>query len=104
MNEAREFVYTVRCHDLLSIDKKRWDSIQFGVARTSNVRENALLRIRSPHGLHELVDVQSEPSGVSHKLGFGVLVLPIYWLAVMVHVYAVQDRVGPNTGDEGEEY
>lgn len=36
--------------------------------------------------------------------GFGVLVLPIYWLAVMVHVYAVQDRVGPNTGDEGEEY
>ena len=36
--------------------------------------------------------------------GFGVLVLPVYWLAVMVHVYAIQDRVGPDSGDEGEEY
>jgi hypothetical protein len=31
-------------------------------------------------------------------------VLPIYWIAVMVHVYAIQDRVLPETGDTGEEY
>ena len=36
--------------------------------------------------------------------GFGILVLPIYWVAVMVHVYAIQDRVLPDTGDTGEEY
>jgi hypothetical protein len=36
--------------------------------------------------------------------GFGILVLPVYWFAVMVHVYAIQDRVLPATGDEGEEY
>lgn len=36
--------------------------------------------------------------------GFGVALLPVYWLAVMVHVYAIQDRVLPPTNDEGEEY
>ena len=36
--------------------------------------------------------------------GFGVGLLPVYWLAVMVHVYAIQDRVGAPTNDEGEEY
>ena len=36
--------------------------------------------------------------------GFGALLLPIYWVAVMVHVYAVQDRVLPGANDEGEEY
>jgi hypothetical protein len=36
--------------------------------------------------------------------GFGILLLPIYWLAVMVHVYAVQDRAVPKGDDEGEEY
>ena len=36
--------------------------------------------------------------------GFGVALLPVYWLAVMVHVYAIQDRVLPATSDEGEEY
>ena len=36
--------------------------------------------------------------------GFGVLVLPIYWIAVMMHVYAIQDRVSPGANDEGEEY
>ena len=36
--------------------------------------------------------------------GFGVLVLPIYWIAVMVHVYAIEDRVAPDTGNQGEEY
>ena len=36
--------------------------------------------------------------------GFGVLVLPVYWIAVMVHVYAIQDRVLPDSGDTGEEY
>ena len=36
--------------------------------------------------------------------GFGVALLPVYWLAVMVHVYAIQDRIAPATADEGEEY
>jgi hypothetical protein len=36
--------------------------------------------------------------------GFGVALLPVYWLAVMVHVYAIQDRILPPTNDEGEEY
>lgn len=36
--------------------------------------------------------------------GFGIALLPVYWIAVMVHVYAVQDRVLPPTTDEGEEY
>ena len=36
--------------------------------------------------------------------GFGVALLPVYWLAVMVHVYAIQDRVLPPTkDDDGEE-
>lgn len=36
--------------------------------------------------------------------GFGVLILPVYWLAVMVHVYAIQDRIQPGANDEGEQY
>jgi hypothetical protein len=36
--------------------------------------------------------------------GFGVLILPVYWLAVMVHVYAIQDRILPGANDEGEQY
>ena len=36
--------------------------------------------------------------------GFGVGLLPVYWLAVMAHVYAIQDRIAPATNDEGEEY
>lgn len=36
--------------------------------------------------------------------GFGVALLPVYWLAVMVHVYAVRDCVSPATNDDGEEY
>jgi len=36
--------------------------------------------------------------------GFGILVLPVFWMAVMVHVYASQDRVLPATNDGGEEY
>ena len=37
--------------------------------------------------------------------GFGVLLLPIYWAAVMIHVYAIQDRIGPSTaGDDEEQY
>jgi apolipoprotein N-acyltransferase len=35
--------------------------------------------------------------------GFGIGLLPIYWIAVMIHVYAIQDRVVTGT-DEGEEY
>lgn len=36
--------------------------------------------------------------------GFGILILPVYWLCVMVHVYAVQDRIQPGANDAGEEY
>ena len=36
--------------------------------------------------------------------GFGILILPVYWIAVMVHVYAVQDRILPGANDEGEQY
>ena len=36
--------------------------------------------------------------------GFGVALLPVYWLAVMVHVYAVKDRVLAPSNDDGEEY
>ncbi len=36
--------------------------------------------------------------------GFGIGLLPVYWLAVMVHVYAIKDRVLPPTSDDGEEY
>ena len=36
--------------------------------------------------------------------GFAVLLLPFYWLAVMFHVYGIEDRVGPPKKDEGEEY
>ncbi len=36
--------------------------------------------------------------------GFGVMILPVYWLCVMVHVYVVQDRIPSGGVDEGEEY
>jgi apolipoprotein N-acyltransferase len=36
--------------------------------------------------------------------GFGILILPVYWICVMVHVYAVQDRVSPTAIPVGEEY
>jgi hypothetical protein len=36
--------------------------------------------------------------------GFGFFLLPIYWIAVMVHVWAIPDRVAPGTNDEGEQY
>ena len=36
--------------------------------------------------------------------GFGLGLIPIYWLAVMFHVYVIKDRVHPVTKDEGEEY
>ncbi len=36
--------------------------------------------------------------------GFGVFLLPIYWIATMVHVYAIQDRVLSGKEDAGEEY
>jgi len=36
--------------------------------------------------------------------GFAVLLLPLYWLGVMFHVYGIEDRVGPPKQDEGEEY
>lgn len=36
--------------------------------------------------------------------GFGFFLLPIYWIAVMVHVWATPDRIAPNVSDEGEQY
>ncbi|MEP6822625.1 MAG: hypothetical protein ABI946_09780 [Chthoniobacterales bacterium] len=36
--------------------------------------------------------------------GFGVMILPVYWLCVMVHAYAIHDRIQPGRTDEGEEY
>jgi hypothetical protein len=36
--------------------------------------------------------------------GFAVLLLPLYWLAVMIHAYGIEDRVGPAKADEGEQY
>lgn len=35
--------------------------------------------------------------------GFGIGLLVFYWLAVMIHAWAIEDRVVP-TADEGEEY
>ena len=36
--------------------------------------------------------------------GFGLALIPIYWFAVMFHVYGVEDRIAPTENDEGEEY
>jgi hypothetical protein len=36
--------------------------------------------------------------------GFGFFLLPIYWLAVMVNVWAIPDRVVTTPEDEGEQY
>jgi hypothetical protein len=36
--------------------------------------------------------------------GFGLGLIPIYWFAVMFHVYGIEDRAAPATKDEGEEY
>ena len=36
--------------------------------------------------------------------GFGLGLIPIYWFAVMFHVYAIPDRVAPGANDVGEEY
>ena len=36
--------------------------------------------------------------------GFGFFLLPIYWIAVMVHVWAIPDRVVTTISDEGEQY
>ncbi|MBA3353948.1 MAG: hypothetical protein H0U23_16270 [Blastocatellia bacterium] len=36
--------------------------------------------------------------------GFGFFLLPIFWIAVMVHVWAIPDRIAPTISDEGEQY
>jgi hypothetical protein len=36
--------------------------------------------------------------------GFGFFLLPIYWIAVMVNVWAIPDRVVTAPEDEGEQY
>ncbi len=35
--------------------------------------------------------------------GFGFFLLPIYWIAVMIHVWAIPDRVLTTPMDEGEQ-
>ncbi len=35
--------------------------------------------------------------------GFGFFLLPIYWIATMVHVWAIPDRVVTTPEDEGEQ-
>ena len=37
--------------------------------------------------------------------GFGLALIPLYWIACAFHVYGIQDRVAPTSKeDEGEEY
>lgn len=36
--------------------------------------------------------------------GFGFFLLPIYWIAVMIHVWAIPDHIAPTIEDEGEQY
>jgi hypothetical protein len=36
--------------------------------------------------------------------GFGLGLAAFYWVAVMIHVYVIKDRVAPATNDQGEEY
>ena len=36
--------------------------------------------------------------------GFGLFLIPIYWFAVMFHVYGIEDRVAPPKEDDGEQY
>lgn len=36
--------------------------------------------------------------------GFGLFLLPIYWIAVMIHVWAIPDRIASDAADEGEQY
>ena len=36
--------------------------------------------------------------------GFGIFLAVFYWVAVMIHVYVIKDRVVPTANDQGEEY
>ena len=36
--------------------------------------------------------------------GFALLLLPLYWFAVMFHVWGIDDRVVTPEHDEGEQY
>jgi hypothetical protein len=36
--------------------------------------------------------------------GFGFFLLPVYWVAVAVHAWAIPDRIAPATNDDGEQY
>src|SRR5262249_43474434 len=41
----------------------------------------------------------------SFTAGFGFFLLPLYWIAVIINVWAIPDRVTPATSDEeGEQY
>ena len=36
--------------------------------------------------------------------GFGLFLIPIYWFAVMFHVYGIEDHAATTAKDEGEQY
>jgi DNA-directed RNA polymerase subunit RPC12/RpoP len=36
--------------------------------------------------------------------GFGLALIPIYWIGVMFHVYAIKDQIAPGSNDVGEQY
>lgn len=36
--------------------------------------------------------------------GFGLGLMALYWIGVMIHAYAIVDRVSPSKQQEGEEY
>ncbi len=36
--------------------------------------------------------------------GFGLGLMAIYWIGVMIHAYAIDDRVSPEKHQEGEQY
>ena len=36
--------------------------------------------------------------------GFGLGLMALYWIGVMIHAYAIVDRVSPEKHEEGEQY
>ena len=61
--------------------------------------------------LSRAIDAAAAPMAVALALliatgtaGFGFFLLPVYWIAVMVHVWAIPDRIDSSRSDEGEQY
>jgi hypothetical protein len=36
--------------------------------------------------------------------GFGLGLMALYWIGVMIHAYAIDDRVSPEKHQQGEQY